>query len=219
MRWLFFILLLANLVFFGVMQSVSGRGGEPMAAHKPLNADRMKLLTPEQVRQLPEQKRNQVASADSAACLEWGAFAGDELARAQEALQKLELEGDRVTQRRIEQTKDFWVFIPPLKSRPDALKKVDELKALGVEESYVLQDSSTWRNAVSLGVFSTEEAAAKYLAQLREKGVKSAKTVPRTHENGLVNLVIRQAGGKVEAELVKLKQEFPGSELKAVDCK
>lgn len=217
MKWLFFILLLANLLFFGVMQPLSGRGGEPMAAHKPLNADRMKLLTPEQVRQLPEQKRNQVASADSAACLEWGAFAGDELARAQEALQKLQL-GGSVSQRKIEQTRDFWVFIPPLKSRPDALKKTDELKALGVVESYVVDDSK-WRNAVSLGVFSTEDAAANYLAQLREKGVRSAKTAPRIHENGLVNLVIRPAGDKIEAELARLKQEFPGSGLKAVDCR
>lgn len=219
MKWLFFILLLLNLLFFVVMQSVGGRNGEPMAAHKPLNADSIKLLTPEQVRQLPEQKRNQTAAAASAVCLEWGAFAGDELARAQEALQKLQLGSNGVGQRRIEQTKDFWVFIPPLKTTPDALKKTDELKALGVEESYVLQDGGKWKNAVSLGVFSTEEAAAKYLAQLREKGVKSAKTAPRTHENGLVNLVIRQAGGQTEAELVRLKQEFPGSELKAVDCK
>jgi hypothetical protein len=73
--------------------------------------------------------------------------------------------------------------------------------------------------AISLGIFSTEEAAGKYLEQLRAKGVKSAVTGPRTQEIDATLFQIRDSSEAMSAQMAKLKLDFPGSELKAVECR
>lgn len=217
MKRLFFIFLLANLVFFGVMQAMGERGGEPVEAHQPHNADKVRLVTAQEAQKLSEQKRV-LTPPTPAVCLEWGRFGGDDAARAQQALDKLQL-GENAVTRKAEAAADYWVYIPPLNSKLAAQRKANELKALGIAESYVFQDAGKRRNAISLGVFSTEEAAARYQAQLQEKGVKTAKVMPRSPEGGQTAFLIKSVGEKIEAELVRLKQEFSGSELKAVECK
>ncbi|MDR3351667.1 MAG: SPOR domain-containing protein [Zoogloeaceae bacterium] len=75
----------------------------------------------------------------------------------------------------------WWVFIPPLSDRQAAVRKVGELKNLGVAESFIINDGPQ-RFAISLGVFSRAETAQAYLARLREKGVRSAQAGPRLTE-------------------------------------
>lgn len=218
MRWIFALLLVVNVGFFAVMQLSQGKqDSDPMARHMPYQAERIRLMPeadPPQAQPVPE------PAAPAQICLEWGFFTGQALGRAQDALKSLQLGKDAVTVRAApEKTSKYWVYIPPLKSRAEAQKKQEELKSLGIEESMVMLDSNKWRNAISLGVFSTQEAADKYLAELRsKKNVKSAKSGPRTLEDGHASLVIQASGANLETDLVKLKQDFPGTELKAVPC-
>ena len=65
--------------------------------------------------------------------------------------------------------------------------------------------------AISLGIFSTVEAAAKYLEQLREKGVRSAVSGPRTQEIDAIAFQIKDVGDSHDRALTKLKLDFPGS--------
>lgn len=216
MRWMFVLLLIANIAFFGVMQMPHGNSdSDSMASHVPYHA--------EQIRLLPEADLAQAEPtpvAPTQICLEWGVFSKSELARAQNALKPLQLEETAITLRSVpEKTSKFWVYIPPLRSRADAQKKQDELKELGVEDSLILQDNNKWRYAISLGVFSTQEAADKYLAELRTKNnVRSARSGPRTLDEGHSSMLIQASDTNLEADLVKLKQDFPGTELKAVPC-
>jgi hypothetical protein len=108
------------------------------------------------------------------------------------------------------------VFIPPLKTKAEADKKAGEARALGVEDLYVVQDSSAQRFAISLGAFKTEEAANNYLAQLRQKGVRSAAAAPRGAKN--TTFVIRDPGDAVAARLAELRLEFPAATLRAAAC-
>ena len=57
--------------------------------------------------------------------------------------------------------------------------KAAELKALGVGVLNVVQENDPSQFAISLGAFKTEEAANNTLAQLRQKGVRSAVAGPR----------------------------------------
>jgi len=79
----------------------------------------------------------------------------------------------------------WWVFIPPQVSKAEADKKAGELKQLGVTDFFVIQDSGPNRWAISLGVFSAEAGANAHLAQLRSKGVRSAKAGPRNTKDVL----------------------------------
>ncbi len=217
MRWVFALLLLANIALFLTMQLPQGKAGtESMAAHAPYLAEKIRLVSEEEAQHLPP--RPVTAPEPARICMEW-TLATHELERAQAALKTLKLDEKDVTLNQASgKTSGYWVYIPPLKSRQEANKKVEELKALGVQDSFVMQDNNKWRYAVSLGIFSSEEGAAKYLAQMREKGVKSAKTTPRGQESEHASLIIRANREDLEFELVKVKQDFTDSTLKAVAC-
>lgn len=212
MRWVFALLLLGNIVLFATMQWPQNKSrDDSMANHAPFRAEKIRLITEDE---MPPPAPAPVARQ---VCLEWGQFAEQDLARAKTALQALKL-GEADISVQAARANSWWVYIPPLKTKQDANRKVDELKGLGIQDSFVMQDNNSWRYAVSLGVFSTQEAAERYLAQVREKGVRSAKAAPRNQDGGRSSMVIKASGADIEAELVKLKQDFPATELKAVPC-
>lgn len=210
MRWIFFLLLLANVAFFGYMQFSGGRSGESLSGHAPLNADKVHLLG---IAPPPDAKPAKPAPQ---VCLEWGSFANADLEQARQALEKLNL-GDKVAVRDMGEHITYWVLIPPLKSKQDAEKKMAQLKALGVDDVALMPERDKWHNAVSLGIFSTLESANKYLDEVRKKGVRSAKVEIRG-KDAKQSLFVKDASEAVSAELVKIKLDFPGSELKAVAC-
>lgn len=222
MKWIFYLLLLANVVFFTYMQSVAGGNDEAQLTRQQFHAEKIKLLSPKEAFTAPGLKsalklENTPAAAKSHACLEWGAFSGTELARAQNALDKLQL-GDRLSQRVTEETVSYWVYIPPLKTKKDAENKIDELRASGVTEYFLVQDGQ-WKNAISLNLFKNEELAKNYLATLQGKGVHSAVIGERAHAVKRTLFQISDAGGALANKLAELQRDFPGSELKAVECK
>lgn len=222
MKWLFYLLLLANVVFFAYTQLVAGNG-DAQSAHQ-LNVDKIKLLkygeVPAASAMKPVAKLETVITTEVAkpvVCLEWGSFASEEQTRAQQALDKLQL-GEKLGSRVVEEGTTYWVYIPPLKTKKDVDNKIGELKALGIGEYFPMQDTSPWRNAISLGVFKNEELARNYLAKIQAKGVKSAVIGERNRQVKRTLFQIRDAGGTLAIRLAELQREFPGSELKTVDC-
>ncbi|TCV83043.1 SPOR domain-containing protein [Sulfurirhabdus autotrophica] len=219
MKGLFVILFLANIAFFGLVQLATGQGGEPTAEHRPLSEDKVILVDPPapadaaKINSSPQQ-----APVTASVCLEWGMFSGKVLGEVQTELQKLQL-GDRVKLLNLEEINRYWVYIPPQKTKLEADKKIAELKGHGIEDYLLIQDEGKWRYSISLGVFSKEEAADKLLAQLKQKGVKSAKAGPRMHSTGETKIIVKDVTDELAAKLVVLKQVFQGSELKAIACK
>ena len=198
MKALFFLLLFADVVFAAYIQSgVDSRKSSPIPAE----------LHPEKIRLLPA----------PAACLEWGNFIGTDLQRAEAAVAKLQL-GDSLSRHAVGEVAAYWwVYIPPLKTKPDAVKKIEELKKLGVASYFHIQDNSKWNNAISMDIFRSEEAARKLLAEMKSKGIKSAIIGERSLKQ--TAFVVHRPAEDVIEKMISLKQEFPGSELKASECK
>ena len=202
------------------MQLVSRDNIEPMRRHQQVKAENIKLLAESgkapglalAVSEAPG-KPAEKAGAKPEVCLEWGVFSGDGLTRAVQALEKLQL-GDKLIQHKVDKPEGYWVYVMPRKTLQDAQKKVDELKRLGVQESFIIRENSKWQYAISLGMFTTAEAAAKFLDQLREKGVKSAVSGPRSHEAGSVVFQVKDVSDSTAAQLARMKLDFPGSELR-----
>ncbi|MBU1777368.1 MAG: SPOR domain-containing protein, partial [Gammaproteobacteria bacterium] len=155
--------------------------------------------------------------AVAASCTEWGEFSGADLARAAQALETMKL-GDRLSQRIVEQDHGYWVYIPPLKNKAAVERKIEQLKVRGVEEYYVVQGEGTWMNAISLGVFKTEEAAQKYLAYLRSKTVRSAKVGERSSKLRFTVFVMKDLDAAALVRLEGLHKEFPDSKLATSAC-
>lgn len=222
MKTIFFVLLAVNVVVLALFQLGGMRGGEPMKGHEPLQSEKVKLVSEVEMnaRQPPEPEKTApppVADAPPQ-CLEWGTIAENDLGRAKLALQRVKL-WEKASIQKIEKATGYWVFVPPRKSLADAQKKVEELKHLGVTEMFILQDGTQWRYAISLGVFSTDEAAAKYLAQLKEKGVRSAEAGPRNRKTDASVFNLKNLDAAMADDVARLRQEFPGSGIKTVDCR
>jgi hypothetical protein len=148
-----------------------------------------------------------------AACLEWGSFAQGDAALAEQALAPLAL-GARLGQRRSEEASGWWVFMAPQGSREAAQKKAAELKALGVSDYFIVQEAGRWRWAISLGVFSSQDAAKSRLEALRVRNVRTAQVGERESAAGRIWFQVRGAEAPLAARLKELARAFPGTELR-----
>lgn len=214
MKTVFFLLLLANLGFlawsyFGAGPTMS----ESQLVEQQLNPEAIRLLSAEQVAALAAQRPKPPPRPAVAACLELGAFNPADVARVQQALDPLAL-GPRLSQRRAEEIASYWVFMPPQRDRQAANQKAAELRKLGVEDFFVVQEDPRHRLAISLGVFKTSEAAQARLAELRAKGVRTAKVGPRETPVHKIYFTVREVPDALAAKLNEVRQSFPGSELK-----
>jgi hypothetical protein len=216
MKWLFGVLLLASLIFFAVIQwSGTGAGDSKNLQPQPLlNAEKIKVL-PVLVSAASSVQAPSVQIPS--VCMEWGGFSGSELTRATAAMSALKL-GNNLTQRQVEHTIGYWVYLPPLKNGAEVEKKVAQLKELGVEEYFVVQEAGKWRNAISLGVFKTEEAARKFRESIKTKGLESAKAGARTSKHMFTIFVLKDPDAGVTSKMTSLQKDFPDSELKAAAC-
>jgi hypothetical protein len=209
MRALFLVLVLANLAFFAWARYASlpeaTDGTAPPG--RQIEPEKLKIVAP------AEAAAPKPAPATALKCLEWGSFTLADAPRAEKALEPLTL-GARLGHRRTEELAAWWVFIPPQDNRPAAQKKAAELKALGVEDYFIVQDEGDYRWALSLGVFRSEDAAQARLAALRENGVRSAQVGPRETVVPKVWLQVKSVDAALETKLKDIALQVDGSELR-----
>ena len=165
----------------------------------------------------PTPSASATAEPGTPVCLEWGDFSGTDLTRATAELTALQL-ADKLTQRQIERDIGYWVYIPPLKNKAAVNRKIAELKALGIREYFVAQNSGRWRNAISLGVFKTQDAAQKFLHDLQTKGVHSAQAGERASKLISTLFVLNKVDAEIKVKLSAIQKDFAGSELNDVPC-
>ena len=222
MRVVFLLLLAANLAFFAWARFLAPP--DPAVDRAPL----ARQLEPQRLRIVPERELAQLpapapekpepkpvappAEPTPVACVEWGSFSPADASRAAQRLEPLAL-GARLAQYRGEETASWWVHMPPQGNRAGALKKAAELKQLGVSDYFILQDAGALRWSLSLGVFSTEDAARAHLEALRDKGVRSAVIGRRETRVPKVWFQVREVDAPLQARLAAVAREFEGATL------
>jgi len=207
MRIAFFVLVFANVAFFAYRFYVTGYA-KPSAdpVGQQLQPERIRIVQPEELARL-------AASRRGVACLELGPVATADAARAEEAVGVL-ASGLKVSQRRVDGDTRWWVFIPPLPTRAAANARVAELKKQGIGDSSLINDDPVWRNAISLGVFSSEDAASRRVEDLKRRGVRGAQAAPREGRGARVYVQLRDAPEAVRLRFVELKDGFPGADVR-----
>jgi hypothetical protein len=130
MKWVFFVLLAANLGL-AAFTTVRDRMPNPDAqlVRQQMNADQIQIVAP---RPMPA-PAPLTSAPGPGVCLEWGSFGAIVLPRAQAALDALAL-GERVRRTEGGVLTSYWIYIPPLKSRSEMDKKTSELKGRGITE-------------------------------------------------------------------------------------
>lgn len=235
MKIFFWLLIAANVIFFAVMQSGVLDDGKVSPALQPLNAEKITLMVgvPAQSSVANAQPVSAPVAAPAlafasapvsapvaglaASCYEWGEFSGPELDQATKALGKFSL-GEKLSLREIDRVIGFWVYIAPLKDKAAVTQKVVQLKARGVTDYFVVQESGEWFNAISLGLFKSRESAQNFLQGLHNKGVNSAKIGERAGKSRATVFVLKGVDAQMSAKLIALQKNFAASELKSVSC-
>lgn len=228
MRLLFLLLLAANLGFFAWARFLAPP--DPAVDRQPLGQElephKLRIVTERELAQASAAAKPKPAAPEpkpaapppepaNIACLEWGSFNPAEATRAAQRLEPLAL-GARLAQYRGDESANWWVHMPPQGSRAAAQRKAAELKLLGVDDYFILQDPGPARWALSLGVFSTEEAAQAYLQALREKKVRTAIISRRETRVPKVWFQVRDVEAPLNAKLQAIAQDFEGATLH--DC-
>jgi SPOR domain len=219
-RAFFLALLFANLALYAWWRYGVPENAAPAPLSRQIAPDKLKVVAPADLPPVsaatkPPPSPPVPAPAGAAACLEWGSFTVADAPRAEQALESLGL-GARVAQRRSEEQAGWWVFIPPQANRQSALRKAAELKELGVEDYFVVQEDGAYRWALSLGVFRTEEAAQARLAVVRGLGVRTARVGARETVVPKVWLQVKGVDAPLQLRLKEIARQVEGSELK--DC-
>ena len=154
---------------------------------------------------------------DTPICLEWSDFSGPDLARAAAALSALQL-ADKLSQRQIERDIGYWVYIPPLRNKTAIYRKIAELKALGIREYFVMQNPGRWLNAMSLGIFKTQDAAQNFLHHLQAKGVRTARVGERIGKLKATIFLLNGVDAATQVKLTAMQKDFAGSILNSIPC-
>ena len=227
MRVFVFLLILANLLFLAWTKGYLGSPSNPDAlrAQNQLLADQVKVVSrdvppvdlpppskPEKIEK--PAKPEEIKQLDL--CLSTSDLPVLDVVRFENLLGE-KLPAFKSIRSMNEGTASYWVFIPPLANKRDADKKVVELNKINVPELFVVQESGPNNLAISLGIFSTKEAADDRLSTLRDKGVKSAKVGVRTLKPATASLEIHGPEEQAEALRQVLSETLPG--VKPFACK
>lgn len=246
MKPLVFLLVLGNLLFYAFSEGYFGRPDNPDAVRveKQVLPERMHIVSrgeaptgkaavaepqkaPEPVK-MPEPVKPEVVVeppkveavskvAEAApVCLAWEHLVATEADRIN-ALLSDKFAEFKVSRRIVASEGNGWgVYIPPQPSKAEAEKKAGELRQLGVTDYFIIHEGPN-RFAISLGVFSSEKGGQERLAELKEKGVRSARSMPRPGKDSTVNLQATGPASAREAVLAAVAKAMPKAEVQG--CK
>jgi cell division septation protein DedD len=218
MRLLVFLLVLANLLFFVWTQGHFGSSANPDALRleQQLLADQVTIVARGEPPGGAAKAGKVLDKKAPDGCLLWNELPIAEADRLERLLAE-KFTAFKARRSVTTGSSTYWAFIPPLANKQEAEKKAAELKKLGAPEFYVVQDAGPNRLAISLGIFSSEEAANERRETLRAKGIKTAQVGERSTRPALAALEVHGPGEQADALREAALALLP--EVKPAACK
>jgi hypothetical protein len=213
MKKLVWILLVANLAVAAYFMGREHWPQPPSEQATPLNVDRLSLRSQSggSPQRTPPPRR-----APEALCVEWRGLSPDEFVQVREQLKALA--GERVMSfSEVPLETRHWVIFPPLPSAESAAGKLDELIATGLEDAFVVKDGD-WRNAISLGLYASADAAHRRVLEVESKGVLGTHVEVLPRKGTEYYFVIRSEDPEALKSLSGFKQAYPSSQQSRVAC-
>ena len=182
MRIVIFLLVLVNLLFFVWSRYLGSDDFNTLQADQSLRADQIHFVSNDRPPEimLPVVSPEQILSGEPNNMNVCTALS--DLSRVDaDAIERLFVE--KLPTFKLSRTdtpghSNYWVHIPPFKTRREAENKVAELRNLGIRD-YFIQPEGNNSFAISLGLFSTRLSADSALEALKEKGVRLARIAER----------------------------------------
>lgn len=211
---LVFLILLVAVLATSAHIALSMQAEKSDFTLREKNRDEIKLVAvtpPTVAAKRAQENRTAIQALVGAACVEFSGVVPGEAQKARDAFAAMQL-GERLTERKIEEVSRYWVYVA-LRDRKAAETAVGELKKKGVADVSLRPD-----NTISLGVFSTEDAARRYLAQVEAKGVRGAEFGPFAKELRELVLLVKEPDSELLQRLTLLQRDFANTQLRAVGC-
>jgi len=238
LKFVFWALLGANGVLLAYGQGLLGQPGdaarEPARLKNQLAPERMQQLTPTQARQAVQsaapapQAEVAIPAPEPApepapapvprnlvACVQAGPFSTADARRFEARVARL---GLTPRQSRIEmpyqEVTSRLVYLPPNGGREGAQRRVAELRERGVTNFFIMQnDTSPLRYAISLGVFKSDGAAQKLVADLQRQGVRGVRILPRGPQVTRAGYQYRQIDAGERDRLTGIADDYNGVDI------
>nr|ADI18753.1 hypothetical protein [uncultured gamma proteobacterium HF4000_36I10] len=211
LRWVFVLLLLANVLYAG--WNWQQQRSATMAEARQASVARPSLVLVDELEAPP------VAAVQSDAapieessspeelsrqCWFAGDYADKDTAdRAVSVIQGMQLEA-RLNAREVPDEPDYWVHVGPFESRDRAVRALQQLRGRNIDSFLI--DEGELKNAISLGFFSQKSSAQRLLSRYRNLEYRlQVHEVPRfaTHYD-------LYALGRVEGDDIKRALEREG---------
>ena len=153
-------------------------------------------------------------TSNGASCIEVGNFDAADARRFEAQLAPLAL-GDALGRRSVQELERHIVYIPPASDKEGADRKAAELRRLGIDDFYVIADNTELRWGISLGIFKTVDAARLHLANLAQKGVRTARIAARPGTNSKTAFQLRGLDAASRSTLAQIRLGFPRQDMRA----
>ncbi|WP_255988815.1 SPOR domain-containing protein [Chitinolyticbacter albus] len=235
MKWLLVLLVLANAGFYAYSQWVPEQGSTQELPAE-VNADRLRVVDASTITPAPTVAPSPGTASDvaqaatasavaaitptgmpqAAVCLRWTVPSPEQAVIAAARMAALHIASR--TLQSAEQAK-VWVYVPPLADEETARRKAEELQGLGIDDYFVVNNGGRWQNAVSLGVYSTREAAERRLAMLKDKGVRSAVLRERDDTLRPASFLLSDVTEAQRAQLERSNRQLRGAQLIEAACR
>lgn len=238
-RIVFLLAIFGNLLFFAWSQGYFGRledGREPLRIKHQLAPEKLRILAaaPESSAASAVPASVAAATADAAICR----LVGDNAlpaADAQRLYERVQTEATagvagaesgvaaslQAVVKPIELPPRYWVHFPPLPNRELVDRKLQELRNLGITDAMPMLGEGDDHFAISLGMFSTPEAAETHLAAMQRRGVRTAvieKRARATGATGKAQVEVRGPQALVLQRLPELLNELGLAKAHVADC-
>lgn len=216
MKWVVGMLLLLNLALAGYFYART-QGVFQTEQWAPLNVDKLSLRS-------QSRADGPAAAAPSAPvgregramCVEWRGLSPEEFAQVRDQLKAL-AGGRAMSFYEVPLATRAWVIFPPLPSAQSAQEKLNELGAAGVLDAFVVKDG-TWRNAISLGLYASAEAAARRVREVEAKGVLGTRVEQVPRQGTEFYFVIKSEDPDALKSLSDIRQPYTNSRQSRVAC-
>ena len=219
MRWVAGALLLVNLAVGAYFFWAQNQSTSQAVAYSPVNADKI-ILKGSRIAsdQAPVKTSGSAAPASGdPICVEWRGFGEADLEQGRQAIK--ELAAQRVLSvEELPVDRMYWVIFPPLPSEAASKVKLKEMLALKIKEAFIINDG-IWKNALSLGLFSTEDSARRYIRELEDKGVSGLRMETKPKEGTLYYYLVKSEDAATLRDLDEVRQTLPSTTLTRVACK
>lgn len=213
MRWLLILLVILNLLFYLYhLNKASPVDGEVAELRAPSQEGDIKLLSEAK----PLVRREPLQDAVNA-CLFLGGFDEESVALAvEQRLLSLDI-NSRVEPVDEAAGVDYWVYLPPLVSRPASLRQLRELQSRNID-SYIITVGDL-SNGISLGIFSRKDSAESVVNRLQGVDYEAQiRELPRTHRRYWVRVAGAVQHLLSDSLLAELMRDFPGLEHRQMPC-